>query len=127
MKNRTDIINYFIEKYNYNNYLEIGIDNPNNNFNKIICRNKTGVDPHKACDFKMTSDDFFSQLKKTNFYDIIFIDGLHTSSQVLKDIKNSLNCLSAEGTIIVHDCNPATRRLQRPLKEYHRGAWCGDV
>jgi len=33
--NRTDIINYLIEKNNYTSYLEIGLDNPDNNFKKI--------------------------------------------------------------------------------------------
>ena len=43
--NRTEIINRLIEKSNYKNYLEIGLDNPDNNYNHIVCENKECVDP----------------------------------------------------------------------------------
>ena len=36
----------------------------------------------------MTSDEFFKQNEDT--YDVIFIDGLHTSDAVYRDINNSL-------------------------------------
>src|SRR5215471_13517058 len=43
---RTDIINFLIESLNKEiNYLEIGVRNPDDNFNKISARNKYGVDP----------------------------------------------------------------------------------
>ncbi len=41
----------------------------------------------------MTSDDFFRQYQGPLF-DLIFIDGLHLSEQVLTDIRNSLQWLS---------------------------------
>ena len=52
----------------------------------------------------MTSDEFFEQNKEK--FDIVFIDGLHHSEQVYKDILNSLNILNEDGTIICHDMNP---------------------
>ena len=58
------------------------------------------------------SDDYFSSLDKTIKYDLIFIDGLHLEHQVDKDINNSLNHLSENGVIIIHDCNPITERRQ---------------
>ena len=72
---------------------------------------------------KMTSDDFFLQNKK--MFDIVFIDGLHIEEQVEKDIKNSLAILAANGTIVVHDCNPPTEWHQRG--EYDYGKWNGTV
>ncbi len=41
----------------------------------------------------MTSDDFFRQYQGPPF-DLIFIDGLHLSEQVLTDVRNSLDWLS---------------------------------
>jgi len=38
---------------------------------------------------------------------------LHLNTQVDKDIKNSLSCLSKDGYIILHDCNPPTEFHQR--------------
>jgi hypothetical protein len=124
--NRTDIINSLILNKNYKSYLEIGVRNPNDNFNKIVCYDKTGVDPEPSAKAThvMTSDDFFKINKKK--FDIIFIDGLHLREQVLKDIENSLNCLNEDGTIVCHDCLPNTEKEQ---VEYYDGisAWVGTV
>ena len=57
-------------------------------------KKRVGVDPVEGGTHKMTSDHFFS-INKDNF-DIIFIDGLHEYSQVMKDIKNSLKFLNKE-------------------------------
>ncbi len=111
---RSAVINHLIHKHNLNNYLEIGVRD-GRNFNKINITQKTGVDPDPTKQivnlFKMTSDEFFK--KNKNFFDIIFIDGLHLEHQVDKDIKNSLNFLSDDGFIIMHDCNPPTQFHQR--------------
>ena len=111
---RYDIINYIIEKNNYNSYLEIGTLYFTN-FNKININNKESIDPAKLSNntqlytYNMTSDEAFIEIQKDNKkYDIIFIDGLHYNEQVTRDIKNSLNVLNANGTIILHDCNPPT-------------------
>ena len=114
---RTDLINYLIDKYNLNNYLEIGVRNPNSNFNKIKIKNKTAVDPDPLIKqnniFVGTSDVFFNQLDRNIEYDIIFIDGLHLEHQVDKDIINSLKHLKKNGFILLHDCNPPTEFHQR--------------
>jgi hypothetical protein len=121
---RFDIINNILSYINKeeSNYLEIGVRDPNDNFNKIMAKNKFSVDPgiefeNNPVDFKVTSDEFFSGLKNNQFlnndikFDVIFIDGLHLASQVKKDIENSLNYLSPNGFIVLHDCNPPS--------EYH--------
>lgn len=58
---RWDIINNFISERNYKSYLEIGIHNPNDNFNKISIERKIGVDPdaNARATYVMTSDEFF--------------------------------------------------------------------
>jgi hypothetical protein len=124
--NRTDIINSLILSNNLKTYLEIGVRNRDDNFNKIACYDKTGVDPEPSANatYVMTSDDFFKFNKKK--FDIIFIDGLHLREQVLKDIENSLNTLNDEGFIVCHDCLPNTEKEQI---EYYDGisAWVGTV
>lgn len=107
---RIQIINLLIEKNNYKSYLEVGVRNPNDCFNHIKCDLKHGVDPGVEGDygftFKMTSDEFFTQNKVK--YDLIFIDGLHIDDQAYRDIVNSLDSLTENGTIVLHDCNPPT-------------------
>ncbi|MDD4109936.1 MAG: class I SAM-dependent methyltransferase [Clostridia bacterium] len=124
---RTDIINHFIKYYNYKKYLEIGVYT-NKNFHDIIIDIKHGVDPRPCCNdctYRMTSDEFFKQIDPFLKYDIIFIDGLHLTEQVDKDIQNALDHLSENGTIILHDCNPPSEQQQDRNKRY--GGWTGDV
>lgn len=142
--NRTEIINLLIEKNNYKSYLEIGLDNPNGNYNHIRCECKECVDPffekdhingfdidisyfeniiNNVLTYRMTSDEFF--LKNDKKYDIIFIDGLHTKEQVGKDIINSLKVLNKGGKIVCHDCLPTDYNSQKVPRE--QAYWFGDV
>ena len=120
---RWDLIQLIIDKYNFQNYLEIGCDK-NQSFSKIIVSNKVGVDPIKGGTIRSTSDDFFLKNLNNNF-DIIFIDGLHYYEQVIKDIKSSLKILNNNGFILVHDCLP--RSLAHQAVPRYRGSWNGDV
>lgn len=119
----------------YSSYLEIGVDDPNNNFNHIRATTKVGVDPYNddtgchawdvmnkqkliasidanAAFYQDTSDDFFAMLDKKKGikpkFDLIYIDGLHLEQQVDKDIANSLRYVSSRGMIVLDDVPPAT-------------------
>jgi len=120
---RTDIINHIAQIIKITNpnprYLEIGVRNPDDNFNKVKINEKYSVDPgleylENPVDFQLTSDQFFTQMSDQDFilfgrkFDLIFIDGLHKASQVKRDIENSLQHITANGLIILHDCNPPT-------------------
>ena len=127
---RYDIINYLIEKNNYKKYLEIGVHN-GDNIRRIKIESKDGVDPgsegeiSEFTNYRITSDDFFKKIDANTQYDIIFIDGLHHSEQVDKDIINSLNHLGENGIIILHDCNPPDYKLQ--VVPRISALWNGDV
>jgi hypothetical protein len=134
---RWDLINYLIQKNNYKRYLEIGIA-ISDNFSKIVIDNKHSVDPEPKCKaiYRLTSDDFFKQLGADAKYDIIFIDGMHTEEQSKKDVINSLAHLEDNGTIIMHDCNPAFEEHQSDcgigecggINQYRRRIiWNGSV
>ena len=124
---RTDIINSLIKKNNYKSYLEIGVHRPHMNFNHIDIPLKWGVDPdpEAGCVFTMTSDEFFAKDHGVTF-DIIFIDGLHHSEQVFKDLNNAIGILEEGGTIVVHDCSPTNEDMQMVPQE-GRSIWTGDV
>jgi len=121
--NRIALVNLLIGKFSKPRYLEIGCAG-NTLFNSVYAINKTGVDPASGGNVRKKSDDFFKSTKVK--YDVIFIDGLHTYSQVRKDIINSIEHLSKGGVIVMHDMIP------RNWKEQHipiltRGLWTGDV
>jgi hypothetical protein len=128
---RTDLLNHLATRYGLKRYLEIGVQNPQQNFDKILCEYKVGVDPdpNAHASFCMTSDEFFDAIDyslKVN-YDLIFVDGLHTAEQVKKDFENALKILSPNGFIVLHDCNPEKEEhtiVPRPTKTGH---WHGDV
>ena len=123
IKGRTFIINHLIKKNNYENYLEIGCAYKYN-FDMVLCNNKTGVDPAYPCEYNMTSNEFFSINNKK--YDIIFIDGLHHYEQVLQDFINSYDCLSINGTILLHDCLP-TKKDHQMRHVVDPVGWTGDI
>ncbi|WP_300565223.1 class I SAM-dependent methyltransferase [Flavobacterium sp.] len=141
---RSEIINFLLQQTKALNYLEIGVRNPSDNFDKINCENKFSVDPgvefkQNPVDFKLTSDDFFEklnqnkleQLKNDIKFDVIFVDGLHLSEQVERDIINSLQFISDSGFIVLHDCNPPTEFHQRENYYFRnspaRGFWNGTT
>lgn len=128
---RWNLINYIIKQNNFINYLEIGVFE-GENIREVAITNKDGVDPGvEGCtapevNYRMTSDEFFELIKDRNIkYDVIFIDGLHHSDQVDKDIINSLNYLTPNGFIIIHDCNPPEYDIQ--LVPRQTVLWTGDV
>jgi len=119
---RWDLIQHIIDKYSYNDYLEIGCDK-DQSFSKIKIKNKVGVDPISGGSIRDTSDNFFKYNKQK--FDIIFIDGLHHYDQVSRDIKNSLNILNKNGFILILDCLP--RSVAHQAIPRYRGSWNGDV
>lgn len=133
---RTEVINYLLSlKPGGTTYLEIGVFNPDWNFNLIESSVKYGVDPvsrnpEQPVNFQMTSDDFFLELskgallpKQTRF-DVIFIDGLHLAPQVDRDILNAWNHLEDDGFIVLHDCNPPTEWHARESFHYSHTPAC---
>ena len=71
----------------------------------------------------MTSDDFFDICDES--YDVILIDGLHVSDQVVKDFNNSIKHLNQGGYILFHDCNPVDEISQQVPRASI--CWNGDV
>lgn len=131
---RTELINILMLSNNLKHYLEIGMQKADNNFNKIIAPIKMSVDPDPKAKawFVGTSDDFFVQQKKAMVlepfaspFDLIFIDGLHESEQVERDIINSMSVLSPNGFIVLHDCNPPSEKDQLVPRQHK--IWYGDV
>ena len=60
-----------------------------------------------------------------DYFDCIFIDGLHEYKQVRKDILNSLKFLNKGGIILLHDCLPNNYFEQAvPRCQW---TWNGDV
>lgn len=122
---RTEIIQRLIDKSKTTSYLEIGVG-PGLNFQTIQCLEKVCVDPNPttAVTYELTSDDFFAM--NTSKFGVIFIDGLHWSEQVYRDIENSLKILEPGGFIVCHDMNPHSELIQRYPQPIPNSEWTGD-
>jgi hypothetical protein len=126
---RHELINWFIQTWNYRAYLEIGVDNPSKCFDHIAAPVKVGVDPAvgktiAGHHYRETSDSFFSHSQMR--FDIIFIDGLHVCDQVLRDVEHSLQALNPGGSIIMHDCMPSDPETATATRQ-SRKPWYGTV
>ena len=120
---RDILVNWIISKKKYKKYLEIGCYR-DYLFSKVTAESKIGVDPVSGGNVRKTSDDFF--LHNKDKFDLIFIDGLHHYNQVRKDLENSLNSISENGLIMLHDCLPINIFNQSvPRVDFER--WNGDV
>ncbi len=121
---RVDLLSHLIRTNNYRKYLEIGC-NRDGTFTKLPVTYAIGVDPNRGGTHRMTSDEFFCQ--NNEFFDLVFIDGLHRHHQVLKDVTNSVQWLNPGGCIVLHDCLP-TKREHQLEKAYSKNMpWTGDV
>jgi glycosyltransferase involved in cell wall biosynthesis len=137
--NRHEVINFLTKKTD--KYLEIGVEY-GYTFNNTHFLNKVGVDPDPKCSNedikKCTSDTYFleKENKSKQRFDVIFIDGMHQSENVLRDFNNSVNVLSKGGFIFLDDILPLNynEQLKIPRMHYYENGilkygeeWTGDV
>ena len=155
---RVTVIQKIIDNKRAKTYLEIGVL-AGDAFLRIKIKNKWAVDPHFIIEplkkiryyfknpfnifskyFSMDSDTFFDKkdaLLAGCGVDVAFIDGLHTFSQSLKDVENTLKYLNKNGVIVLHDCNPLSEAAATPARSISEiqkitppgftGIWNGDV
>ncbi len=149
---RSEVINRLLAGVSDPAYLEIGVQN-GHTFRAVKAARKIAVDPQFAfdvaaaradpanagCDYHpVTSDAYFSDFADPrDRFDLIFIDGLHTFDQTLKDLLNALVCVKEDGLIVIDDVMPVTYASSisdishfsrfRQAAEIKDGSWMGDV
>jgi len=117
-------MNRIIRSKSYRSYLEIGCYR-DDTFKNVVLDDKTGVDPERGGTLRMTSDAFFAVCVRK--FDLIFVDGLHHYDQALRDVENSLQCLSPGGLIVLDDCRPQDEQMQCVPRRSNQPVWTGDV
>ncbi len=155
--NRLEVIQAIINYKRAKTYLEIGVEG-GDVFLKVKARKKIAVDPKILITrksrlrsilknfwnisneyYELTSDVFFET--KVDLFkhglDVVFIDGLHTYDQSLKDVGSCLKFLNEDGVIIIHDCNPLSAPAAYTANSWEdaeslkldgwTGEWSGDV
>jgi len=131
-------------------YLEIGVAKGTTFFN-VVAEEKYAVDPRFRFKpesrgvyknekyYSMTSDEFFYDfIDKEVKFDLIFLDGLHTYSQTLRDFTTSLAMAHAKTIWLIDDTVPKDSIAAEPNLERVKEArlsegnstdqtWMGDV
>jgi len=129
-------------------YLEIGVAK-GATFDRVNIPYKVGVDPKFKCDVsarsngntvfhEVTSDVFFTTLAHEHgTFDLIYLDGLHTFEQTLRDFCASLRHAHARTIWLLDDTVPTDWWAARPRRDLawrlrrrfgpKRKGWMGDV
>lgn len=147
---RHKVIARLLSRFDSPRYLEIGV-NRGQTFHRVRAPRMVAVDPEFLFDHEeaaaerphatyhpITSDEYFGTvIGADELFDVIFIDGLHTFDQTLRDLLNALEHLAPRGVIVIDDVRPpfydaALREHDdavrvRELTGQDQPVWMGDV
>lgn len=150
MVTRAEVIQGILSLFDKPNYLEIGVSK-GETFFAINAHHKVAVDPKFGFDavkarldldnshfYEVTSDEYFGSIANDGTkFDVIFVDGMHTAEQTLRDINNSIFHLNEGGVLIIDDTRPPSFLASisnlatfKKVKEFTRSSdnsWMGDV
>ncbi len=126
MLKRDEVISQVLELFHDPSYLEVGV-NRGETFNNLRACKKVAVDPvflfdinaystEKSLSFyQITSDKFFAEYAKDHgSFDVVYLDGLHTYEQTLRDLMNAIAFLKRDGVIIIDDVLPTSYDASLP-------------
>jgi len=147
---RNETVQGLIDLYDTPSYLEIGV-NHGLTFNSVRAARKVAVDPkfnfdvksassldNTASFYEVTSDVYFADHHQNDeLFDVIFLDGLHTFDQTLRDLMNAVAFLKPGGAILIDDTVPASYAAALPdiddffrfrdAAQFVEHSWMGDV
>jgi hypothetical protein len=146
---RAQVMRRLVAHYDQPRYLEIGVCE-GRTFDRVAATTRVAVDPefrfdHEARDepgttyHQVTSDEYFGRIVEPGTqFDVIYLDGLHTVEQTLRDLLNALPHLQPQGVLVVDDVRPPTELaairdrqeffdVRRAAGRDDEKAWMGDV
>lgn len=148
---RSNVVQSVLNLFTDPAYLEIGVSK-GVTFHKIRAKTKVAVDPKFDFDlesakrenvnskyYQITSDEYFgSAAEPKSLFDVIYLDGLHTAEQTLRDFLNAILFLKADGVIVIDDVKPRNHlasipdrvvfnEVRRALGLTNQKTWMGDV
>ncbi len=143
---RPSVLQPMIDLFREPRYLEVGVSQ-GVTFHALKAAARVAVDPRFAFQIpgtaapgveyhEQTSDAFFEAYRGAKF-DVIYLDGLHTFEQTLRDTLNALSVLKDDGIIVIDDVvptsYPASLRNSHDTIAIRKStgdsdtAWMGDV
>lgn len=147
---RPEAVQRLLSLYDRPRYLEIGVCK-GATFHNVSAYEKVAVDPKFQFDVddaratapnatyhEVPSDEYFGSIADPDEkFDVIFLDGLHTSEQTLRDFMSAILLLRNNGVILIDDVRPPTYlasipnrsnffKVRRFVKSRDQ-RWMGDV
>lgn len=149
---RWQVVQSLLELYRDPRYLEVGVSR-GGTFRRVEAARKVAVDPKFLFDWEADQKEFapattFHQIPSDEYFgtrdpeefDVIFLDGLHTFEQTLRDLLNALERLAPGGVILIDDIRPTSYHASLPDQDRARelrfaapgvnvedASWMGDV
>lgn len=148
---RNAVLQQLAGLYDQPRYLEVGVSRAVT-FHRVPAAVKVAVDPvfefdveerrarHPEASYhQVTSDDYFATVvDPAQQFDVVYLDGLHTLEQTLRDLMNALHHLQPDGVIVIDDTRPPTYLASLPGRQNffdvrswlgldEQKAWMGDV
>ncbi|WP_134767360.1 class I SAM-dependent methyltransferase [Nocardioides sp. 1609] len=147
---RARVVNRLMAMYDEPRYLEIGVCS-GRTFDRARAATKVAVDPAFEFDpsdparvvagteyHQVTSDEYFGTVVAPDRqFDVIFLDGLHTVEQTLRDLTNALHHLQPRGVVVIDDVRPSSHLAAIPDRQLFFAVrnrlgttaqdWMGDV
>jgi hypothetical protein len=144
------VVQGILDLFEQPSYLEIGVFK-GVTFNRLKAARKVGVDPKFAFDFspiaaadasiefwQVTSDCYFGTVADpSRLFDVVYLDGLHTFEQTLRDLLNAMSLIKSDGVIVIDDVFPSSYVASLPSLEAFKQVriasgvqsrdWMGDV
>jgi hypothetical protein len=144
------VVQGILDLFEQPSYLEVGVFR-GVTFNSLEAARKVAVDPKFAFDFspiaaadpsiefwQTTSDRYFGTIADpARLFDVVYLDGLHTFEQTLRDLLNAMSLLKSGGVIVVDDVFPSSYVASLPsIEDFKRVRiasgvqsrdWMGDV
>ena len=124
MLRRDQVIQPYLDLFDHPRYLEVGVSE-GVTFNALKAGHKVAVDPEFCIPYgrrearaeyhEVTSDDYFLRLNRApSLFDVVYLDGLHTFDQTLRDLMNTIDVLRHDGVIIIDDVVPSSYHSSLP-------------
>ena len=148
---RAQVMRRLLAHYEKPRYLEIGVCE-GRTFDRVPAAVRVAVDPEFRFDHtaperqepgtsyhQITSDEYFGTVVEPDArFDVIYLDGLHTVEQTLRDLLNALPYLQPQGVLVIDDVRPPTELAAIPDRQEFfdvraaqgrddEKAWMGDV
>ena len=148
MVSRAEVVNRMTGLFARPRYLEIGVA-AGETFLNVSAATKVAVDPNFNLDvaayanstqifYETTSDEYFSKHNDPqDKFDVVYIDGLHTFEQTLRDFTNAMESLSPNGIVVIDDVLPTSyaaalssqldAMLVKQATDDDDNSWMGDT